>query len=58
MLARELLEKPDGFLVVTDGNREFVAENIKKAFTQANNDDKTSYWALNIRECGSGNVKR
>lgn len=52
------MNRPDGFLVATDREKEFVVENIKKVFTQANADDMVSYWDLCLRECGRGNIKR
>lgn len=57
-LARELLNKPDGFLVATDGDKEFVIDNIRKVSTHANADDSVLYWTLHLRECESGNIKR
>lgn len=57
-LARELLNKPDSFLAATNGDKEFVIENIRKISTQANIDDSVSYWVLNLRECTNGNIKR
>lgn len=62
MLARELLSKPDGFLVATfnDGLREveYVVSGIQRKKTHANIDDSIMHWSLELRECGNGNVKR
>lgn len=57
-LARELLSKPDSFLVATDGDKKFVIENIKRASTHANIDDSVMHLILNLRECEGGNIKR
>lgn len=48
MLARELLNKPDGFIVVNFNDKEYIIENIKRNSTCANNDDSFLYWTLNI----------
>lgn len=58
MLARELLNKPDGFLVASNGEEEYVVESIKRTSTHANIDDCISYWVLNLRDGGEGNIKR
>lgn len=57
MLARELLNKPDGFIVVTLGEKEGIIEDIRRVAAYSNYDDSSMYWALNIREC-EGNLKR
>lgn len=57
-LARELLSKPDGFLSSTDGEIEYVVENIKRTSSYANADDRVMNWVLKLRECGKGNIKR
>ena len=58
MLARELLSKPDAFLVAQDGEREYVVENIRRIGTYANPDDKTMYISLQLKECNGENIKR
>lgn len=58
MLARELLSKPDGFIVATNGEIDYVIENIQRVSTHANIDDSITHWALNLREGGQGNIKR
>ena len=62
MLGREVLNKPDGFLVATvnDGFREveYVVTGLKRKKTHANIDDSIMHWSLELRECGNGNVKR
>ena len=57
MLARELLNKEDGFITVTCGNREYIIEDIKRTKTHANIDDSMAYWTINLRDCGQGNLK-
>lgn len=56
-LARELLNKPDGFITAMSGNGEFVISNIQKVATHANIDDTITYWTLNLVESKGGNVK-
>ena len=58
MLARELLNKPDGFLTATYKNEELIIENIKRTTTCANMDDSVVYWTFNLRNGGNGNIKR
>lgn len=58
MLARELLSKPDGFIFATNGEIDYVIENIQRGFTYANIDDSVAHWVLNLREGGVGNIKR
>ena len=58
MLARELLSKPDGFIVATNGEIDYVIENIQRSFTHANIDDSVTHWVLNLRKGGQGNIKR
>lgn len=50
MLARELLNKPDGFLVVNVGDKEYLVENIQRKKTIANQDDSVLYWRINTKE--------
>lgn len=57
-LARELLSKPDGFLVVSDGEKEYVIDSLKRQNTHANLDDFVTYWSLRIKEYGQGNIIR
>jgi len=56
-LAKELLSKPDGFIVAMNGEEECVIKNIKRARTHANLDDSSTYWILNLCECEEGNIK-
>ena len=58
MLARELLNKPDCFLVATFGDKEGVVEDIRRISNCSNYDDTSMYLSLNIRECNCGNIKR
>lgn len=50
MLARELLNKPDGFLVVNVGDKEYMVESIQRKQTCANRDDSIMYWRINTKE--------
>ena len=58
MLAREILSKPDGFIVARNGEEEFVIESIQRVATHANVDDGVMHWVLNLRDGGKGNIKR
>lgn len=57
-LARELLNRPDGFITATYGDEELVIENFGRVATHANIDDSVTYWTLNLRDGGNGNIKR
>ncbi|MBD5534652.1 MAG: hypothetical protein HDQ99_03120 [Lachnospiraceae bacterium] len=57
-LARELLSKPDGFIIATFGEEEYIISNIQRISTHANIDDSVTYWTLNLRDGGNGNIKR
>lgn len=50
MLARELLSKPDGFLMATCEDKEFLINGVQRKFTIANTDDRTMYWTLKLCE--------
>lgn len=54
MLARELLNKPDGFLVVNVGDKEYAIESIRRKLTCANIDDSIMYWNINIKDDNKG----
>lgn len=56
-LARELLKKPDGFLVAMLGGEEYIVSSIKTAYSDANIDDSVAYIILNLCKCGKGNMK-
>lgn len=57
MFARELLDKPDGFITASFCDREFIIDSYQRKTTHANIDDGCTYWTLNLRECGQGNIK-
>lgn len=50
-LAKQLLERPDGFLVAKCEDEEFVIGDYERASTCANYDDTTLYWVLNLCKC-------
>lgn len=50
-LAKELLEKPDGFITVSVKNEEFAITGFRRKSTCANLDDSTLYWTLELNEC-------
>lgn len=56
-LARELLSKPDGFILIANGEKEYVIDNICRMSTHANIDDSVMYWTLQLKEC-EGNIIR
>ena len=58
MLARELLNRPDAFVVAQDGEREYIIESIRRVGTYANSDDMTMYISLQLKECNGENIKR
>ena len=57
-MARELLSKPDGYLVAVLNDKEYVIKNTKRFSTHANMDDSLIQWALVLDNGGEGNVKR
>lgn len=57
-LARELLNRPDGFITVTIGEEEYMIKNIKRLPTHANLDDMGMYYTLNVDERCAGNLRR
>ena len=57
-LAKELLSKPDGFITAMLGDEEFIISNTQKVITHANIDDSETHWTLNLRDGGSGKLKR
>lgn len=57
-MAKELLNKPDGFMTATLGKEEYVISNIQRVRTHANIDDSVTHWTLNLRDGGNGNLKR
>ena len=58
MLAKELLSKPDGFIIANYMDGEYIIGDIKRVSTHANIDDSTMHWTLNLRDGGNGNLKR
>ena len=58
MLARELLSKPDGFIIANYMDGEYIIGDIKRVSTYANIDDSIMSWTLNLRDGGNGNLKR
>ena len=56
-MARELISKPDNYVTVTIGNREYGIETIKTVATHANCDDSVTHKTLMCNEL-SGNVVR
>ena len=58
MLARELLDRPDSFIVAQDGEKEYIIDSIHRIGTYANLDDMSVYLALQLKECNGENIKR
>lgn len=58
MLAKELLNKPDGFITATLDDEEYVISSTQRVSTRANIDDSVTHWTLNLRDGGKGNLKR
>lgn len=46
MLARELLNRTDGFITVTIGEEEYVIDGFTRTKTHANLDDSMCYWTV------------
>lgn len=40
------------------GNKELVIDSYQRTTTHTNIDDSVTHWALNLRDGGSGNIKR
>lgn len=57
-LAKELLNKPDGFITVTLNGGEYIISSTQRVPTHANIDDTVMHWTLNLRDGGKGNLKR
>ncbi|WP_147419564.1 hypothetical protein [Mediterraneibacter gnavus] len=57
MLMRELGMYPDDFVTVRLGEEEYVIDSIGHTKTHGNIDD-TSHLCLNVRDGGSGFVRR
>lgn len=57
-MAKELLNKPYGFMTATLVEEEYVISNIQRVRTHANIDDSVTHWTLNLRDGGNGNLKR
>ncbi len=47
-LARELLNKPDGFITVTLDGKEYSIESTQRVSNCANIDDRIVYWTINL----------
>ena len=54
MLGRELLNKPDGFIMVNLNGKEYLIESIQRKSTYANIDDSIMYWNINIKDDNKG----
>lgn len=57
-MARELLNIPNESIIAVIEDDEFVIDRIKRCSTQANDDDKSTYIKLLLRDGGNGNIKR
>ena len=58
MLARELLNKPDGFITVTLEGKEYSIESTQRVSNCANLDDRIVYWTLNLHSHSNKNYTR
>lgn len=52
MLAKELLNRPDGFLTATYDNKEYIITDFKRTKSHANIDDSIPYWTINLQDGG------
>lgn len=57
-LGRELLNRKNEYITATIGEYEYVIDSIKKLATHSNLDDGITYYTLNLRDAGQGNIKR
>lgn len=57
-LARELLSKPDAFITVSFGEKEYMINKIRRVPTHANIDDTNTYLTLSVNVKCEGNIKR
>lgn len=58
LLARELLNKPDGFITAKNDGEEYIITGVRRVSTHANIDDACMYWELQLTKSGEGNIKR
>lgn len=56
-LAKELLNRTDGFLTVSINGEEYLISNIRRVSTCANIDDSNMYWTLQLNNRSEGNIK-
>ena len=56
-LAKELLNKPDGFITISIGEKEYMIDKIRRTFTCANYDDSNIYFTLVANTECEGNIK-
>ena len=57
-MAKELLNKPDGFITISIGEKEYMIDKIRRKPTYANIDDTNTYLTLIINVECEGNIKR
>lgn len=57
MFAKELLNKPNGFISVLVSDKEYGIEGIQRIKTCANIDDSITHWVINLSN-ERGNVIR
>ena len=57
-MARELLSKPDAFITVSIGEKEYMIDKIRRVSTHVNIDDSSTYLTLVANVECEGNIKR
>ena len=57
-LARELLNKPDGFITISAKDGEYIIGDIKRKSSHANIDDSVMHWTLKGEYRVEGNIIR
>lgn len=57
-LARELLNKPDGFITISTKDGEYIIGDIKRKSSHANIDDSVMHWTLKGEHKVEGNIIR
>lgn len=58
VLGKELLNRPNSFIVARVGQKEYIIDSIHRIGTYANSDDMSIYLALQLKECNGENIKR
>lgn len=58
LLAKDLLDRDDGYVTVMVRGEEYMVKTIKRVTTYANMDDSCGYWTIIAEDSSEGNIKR